>query len=219
VDGAAEPWYILANSFPRAEKASRSRFHKGGFMPGHPDDANQALEEFRAYLETLTLIQIDPRLRSKFSMSDIVQNTLLEAWRDLERIHALDADARKRWLRRMLVNNLLEMIEHWRAKQRDPHREQPLQAAAAESSCRLQNWLALEDTTPGERIVQQEESLRLLDALSKLDPRQREALILQRFHDWKLEQIAEHLGCTTGAVAGLHARGLKKLRKQLPDME
>jgi RNA polymerase sigma factor (sigma-70 family) len=68
-------------------------------------------------------------------------------------------------------------------------------------------------------MVKQEEALRLLDALSKLDPRQREALILQKYHGWKLEQIAEHLGCTTGAVAGLHARALKKLRKLLPDME
>jgi hypothetical protein len=33
-------------------------------MPGHPDDANQALEEFPAYLETLTFIQIDPQLRA-----------------------------------------------------------------------------------------------------------------------------------------------------------
>jgi hypothetical protein len=30
-----------------------------------PDAVNQALEEFRAYLETLTCIQIDPRLRGQ----------------------------------------------------------------------------------------------------------------------------------------------------------
>jgi RNA polymerase sigma-70 factor (ECF subfamily) len=187
-------------------------------MPGHADATNQALEEFRVYLETLSFIQIAPGLRAKFGLSDVIQNTLLEAYRDLERIQALDADARKRWLRRMLVNNLLQEIERWRAKQRDPHREQSLDAAAAESSCRLQNWLAVEDTTPSKQMAKQEEALRLLEALSKLDPRQREALILQKYHGWKLEQIAEHLGCTTGAVAGLHARGLKKLRKLLPDM-
>ena len=62
-------------------------------MATNADPVNQALEEFRAYLETLTFIRIDPRLHSEFSMSDIIQNTLLEAWRDLERIEALDADA------------------------------------------------------------------------------------------------------------------------------
>jgi hypothetical protein len=50
------------------------------------DADNQALQEFRGYLETLTFIQIDPRLRSKFDLSDIIQNTLLEAFRDLERM-------------------------------------------------------------------------------------------------------------------------------------
>jgi RNA polymerase sigma-70 factor (subfamily 1) len=188
-------------------------------MPSHPDAVNQALEEFHAYLETLTFIQIDPRLRGKFGLSDVIQKTLLEAYRRLEDIQALDADGRKRWLRRMLVNNLLEEIDHWRARKRDYRLEQPLAAAADESSCRLQKWLAVEDTSAGERLVQQEEALSLLEALSKLEPRQREALILQKYHGWKLHQIAEHLGCTVGAVAGLHARGLKELRKHLPDME
>ena len=183
------------------------------------DAVNQALEEFRAYLETLTCIQIDPRLRAKISLSDIVQQTLVEAWQDLGRIQALDAEGRKRWLRRMLMNNLLEEIDRWRANQLNVRREQPLEAAASESSCRLQSWLVAEGTSPSGQAAQHEEALRLLEALAKLDVRQREALILQQYHGWKLAQIAEHLGCTPGAVAGLHARGLKELRKHLPELE
>jgi RNA polymerase sigma-70 factor (subfamily 1) len=188
-------------------------------MPGHPDDANQVLEEYRAYLETLSFIHLDPRLRSEFSMSDIIQQTLMEAWRDLPRIEALDAGGRKHWLRKMLVNNLLQAIERAKAKKRDVRLKKSLDAALDESSCRLQGVLAVDDTTPGERMVKQEQALRVWEALSKLDARQREALILQKYHGWKLDQIAEHLNCTTGAVAGLHARGLKKLRELLPEME
>jgi RNA polymerase sigma-70 factor (subfamily 1) len=180
---------------------------------------NQTLEEFRAYLETLTFIQIDPRLRSKFSMSDIIQNTLLEAWRDLERIETLDTEGRKRWLRKMLVNNLLEQISYWRRQVRDAHRERELETAATESWCRLQKWQAAEDSSPSNQAARQEEALRLLEALSKLEMREREALILQKYHGWTLAQIAEHLNCTRGAVAGLHARGLKHLRRLLPELE
>lgn len=183
------------------------------------DAVNQVLEEVRAYLETLTFIQIDPRLRSKFGLSDIIQNTLLEAYRDLDGILKLDDAGRKRWLRRMLVNNLLEEIDRWRTGRRDVRLEQSLEAALNESSCRMQDWLAAEDSAPGERLERQEEKLQLLEALSKLDPRQREALILQHFHHWTLAQIAEHLGRTTGAVAGLHARALKALSKHLPSLE
>jgi RNA polymerase sigma-70 factor (subfamily 1) len=184
-------------------------------VPRNTDAVNEAVEQFRAYLETLTFLHIDPRLRSKFGLSDVVQDTLLEAWRDLERIQALDAEGRKRWLRRMLVNKLLDTIDRWRTGRRDVRREQSLAAAAEESSCQLRNWLAAEDSSPSERLAQQEEALRRLEALSQLDGRQREALILQKYHGWTLARIAEHLGCTVGAVAGLHARGLKRLRQFL----
>jgi RNA polymerase sigma-70 factor (ECF subfamily) len=188
-------------------------------VPSNTEAIDLALGEFRAYLETLTFIQIDPRLRGRFGLSEVIQNTLVEAWLDLERITALDAESRKRLLRRMLVNNLLQKIDHEQAQRRDARLEQPLDVAAAESSCRLQNWLAAEDSSPSERLERQEDGLRLLEAMSKLDPRQREALILQKYHGWTLAQIAEHMGCTIGAVAGLHAHGLKALRKHLPDME
>jgi RNA polymerase sigma-70 factor (subfamily 1) len=184
-----------------------------------PEPVDQALGEYRAYLETLTFIQIDPRLLREFSLSDVIQDTLLEAWRDLERIEALDAAGRKRWLRKMLVRNLLQRIDYCTAQKRDFRLKQSLEAAAAESSCRLHSWLMAEDTSPSERLAGPEGALRLLEALAQLDGRQREALILQKYHGWTLAQIAEHLGCTAGAVAGLHARGLKRLRQLLPDME
>ena len=188
-------------------------------MPGPSDECNRLMEEFRAYLETLSFIQVDPRLQSEFSLSDIVQNTLLEAWRDLKRIEPLDADGRKRWLRKMLVNNLKEEIAPVQAQKRNVRRKQSLDAALEESSCRLHSWLAAEDAPPLEQVVRQEEGLRLLEALAKLNPRRREALVLQKYHGWTLTQIAEHLGCTVGAVAGLHAHGLKNLRKYLLDQE
>jgi RNA polymerase sigma-70 factor (subfamily 1) len=190
---------------------------KGGLVPSNPDAVNKALEKFRAYLDTLTFIQIDPRLRSKFGWSDIVQETLIKASRGLERIEAMDSDDQKRLLRRMLVNSLLDEIDRWRTAGRDVGHEQSLDEAAAEG--RLRGWLAVEDTPPGDRLVRQEEALRLLEALSNLDPRYREALILQKYHGWTLAQIAERMDCTTGAVAGYHARGLNELRKLLPELE
>jgi RNA polymerase sigma-70 factor (ECF subfamily) len=87
--------------------------------------------------------------------------------------------------------------------------------SADASSCRLQNWLAADDSSPSEHVAEQEETIRLLEALSQLPERQREALILQRYHGWKLREIAEHLNCTVNAVAGLHANALKKLRQLL----
>jgi RNA polymerase sigma-70 factor (ECF subfamily) len=180
---------------------------------------NAPLERFRAYLETLRSIQLDPRLQSRFGLSDLIQITLLEASRALGRITALDEESQKRWLRRMLLNTLRDEVDRHRASRRNVASERPLEAAVEASSCRVSEWLAVEDSSPSERLVQQEESLRLLEALARLPERQREALILQRWHGWKLAEIGVHLGCTTGAVAGLHAHGLAKLRELLPEME
>ena len=188
-------------------------------MPPTPSDANGRLEHFRAYLETLKSIQLDPRLQGRFGLSDVIQLTLLKASRALDRITDLDEEGQKRWLRRVLLHTLRDEIARHRAARRDVALEQPLEAAAEASSCRVNEWLAVEDSSPGERLVRQEQSLRLLEALARLPERQREALILQRWHGWKLAEIAAHLGCTTGAVAGLHAHGLAKLREWLPEME
>ena len=188
-------------------------------MPAHPDAANSMLEQYRAFLDCLTSIQIDPRLRSKFGMSDIIQNTLLEAYQSLERIEAMDPEGRKRWLRRMLISNLRDEIDKYLTGGRNVALEEPLRSAAEKASGRLSDWLATEDTAVGEKLIKQDRALRLVEALAQLDPRQREALILQRWHGWKLAEIAEHMRCTLGVVAGLHARGLAKLRELLPEME
>jgi DNA-directed RNA polymerase specialized sigma24 family protein len=93
----------------------------------------------------------------------------------------------------MLVNNLLQEIDRWRTGRCEYRLEQPLQAAADESSCRLQSWLAGEDTPPGAQLEQQEEGMQLLEALAKLDPRQREGRDLGGSLPWTLVQIP----CTT----------------------
>jgi RNA polymerase sigma-70 factor (ECF subfamily) len=183
------------------------------------DDINQALGECRAYLETLTSIQIDPQLRHRIGWSDIVQETLLEAWKEFDRIQQLDEEGRKGRLRRMLLNNLRDAIRKLLSRGRDVRLELSLETAASESADRLDRQIAIEDSSPLDKMVEEEQALQLLEGLSKLNERQREALILQKYHGWKLAQIAEHLGCTTGAVAGLHAHGLKGLRKYLTNAE
>jgi RNA polymerase sigma-70 factor (ECF subfamily) len=188
-------------------------------MPTQPESTDHILERYRAYLDCLTYIQVDPRLWRRFGWSDVVNHTLLEAYRDLAKLQALAETDRNRRLRRMLVNNLLERIEHERAEMRDYRREASLDEALTGSSCNLQKWLAADTSGPEGQADAVERGTRLADALTQLPQREREALILQKYHGWTLAQIAEHLGCTTGAVAGLHARGLKRLRELLTDTD
>ncbi len=188
-------------------------------MATQPESTDQVLERYRAYLNCLTYIQVDPRLWRRFGWSDVVNHTLLEAYRDLAKLQALDEVDRNRRLRRMLLNNLLERIEHERAEMRDYRREASLDEALVGSSSNLQKCLAEDPVEPEGRADAAERGALLADALTRLPQREREALILQKYHGWSLAQIAEHLNCTTGAVAGLHARGLKRLRDLLSETD
>jgi RNA polymerase sigma-70 factor (ECF subfamily) len=188
------------------------------------DQVNSVLERYQAYLETLTFIQIDPRLRGKVGRSDIIQKTLIEAWQTQGGIEAMEPQDQKRWLRRMLLNNLKEEVDRFIATQmRDVRREKSLEDAARESSIRLGERIAAEESTPSEKLIKIEQQLHLEEALeealAQLPERQRKAVILKQYHGWKLREIAEHLKCTTNAAAGLHAHGLANLRKLLGDWE
>jgi RNA polymerase sigma-70 factor (ECF subfamily) len=83
----------------------------------------------------------------------------------------------------------------------------------------VEEWLAVEQTSPSQGAEQHEETLRLAEALAKLSDAQREVLVLQHWEGWSLAQIGEKMGRTPAAVAGLIKRGMKRLREQLREGE
>jgi RNA polymerase sigma-70 factor (ECF subfamily) len=188
-------------------------------MPDEAPSVGTALARYSAYLEALAAIQVSPRLRAKFGASDVIQETLMEALRDRDRLRAMGEPERLRYLRKMLLNNLRDQIALFTAQARDVDRERQLAEEADASSVRVGQWLAREETPPLERMERCERAERLLEALAELPERERQAVVLQRFHGWKLQEIADQLGCTIGAIAGLQARGLRRLRELLPDLE
>jgi DNA-directed RNA polymerase specialized sigma24 family protein len=54
--------------------------------------------------------------------------------------------------------------------------------------------------------------MMLLDALATLPPRGRAVVVLRYWADLSVEQVADVLGCSTGNVKSLSARGLDRLR-------
>src|SRR5262245_24387080 len=105
--------------------------------PEHDEQVNQELGCFRAYLETLSHVRIDPRLRAAFGFSDVVQKTLWKAFQALDKLRLMNDSGQKRYLRRMLENTLLDQIREVTAAKRDCRLDRSLEVLAAKSSCRL----------------------------------------------------------------------------------
>jgi RNA polymerase sigma-70 factor (ECF subfamily) len=180
---------------------------------------DQILERYRQYLGVLARLQLDPRLHGKIDTSGVVQQTLLEAYRDLPSFTGQSTAQRTAWLRRILANNLADEIRKLTTAKRDLARERSLEAALEASSSRLEIWLAADQSSPSGHVEREERALQLAEALTQLPENQREALVLQHWHGWSLAEIARHMGRSHAAVAGLIKRGLQQLRTRLQNPE
>ena len=170
-----------------------------------------ALEQYRDYLRLLASHQFGSRFCGKEDLSGVVQETLFEEHREMIRGVRVPAGQRLAWLRTILVNNLADHARRLTAEKRDVGREIPLHRAIELSSQRLEDWLAIE-MPPDLAMEQEEQLLSLVAALARLPEAQREAVTLHYWSGWTLMQIAEHLGRSRDATAGLIKRGLRQLR-------
>jgi RNA polymerase sigma-70 factor (sigma-E family) len=59
------------------------------------------------------------------------------------------------------------------------------------------------------------ERMSLLEILAALTPRRRAAVFLRFYRDLSVEETAEALGCSTGTVKSLTARGLEAMRNRV----
>jgi RNA polymerase sigma-70 factor, ECF subfamily len=179
-----------------------------------PSAWEASLEQYRDYLRLLADQQLALRFRGKADPSGIVQETLLEAHREVQRGVRAPFGDRLAWLRRILANNLADEVRRLNADKRDIGREVSLQGAIEMSSLRLEEWLAVE-TPADQRLEREEQLLQLAAALARLPDAQREAVILHYWSGWTLAKIAEHLDRSRDAAAGLLKRGLRQLREDL----
>jgi RNA polymerase sigma-70 factor, ECF subfamily len=146
-------------------------------------------------------------LGSPFEAEDAVQDTLLRAWRSLERFEG--RSSLRSWLYTIATNVCLDMLG---AKQR---RARPMDLGEARSPdgpigeiLPEATWiepvpdaLVLGDGDPA-AVAESRETIRLafVAALQHLPPRQRAALILCEVLQWKASEVAELLESSTPAI-------------------
>ena len=170
---------------------------------------------FRAYLQLLANMHMDQRLRAKMDPSDIVQQTLLQAHQAIDGFRGEDDAQKAAWLRQILARNITHAARDLHRAKRDIRREQSFQQAVDASSIRLEALLASVQSSPSQKVMRNEQVERMQAALQELPAAQRQAVQLHYFGQMKLAEIADQMGRSRAAVAGLLKRGLKGLRAAL----
>jgi RNA polymerase sigma-70 factor, ECF subfamily len=181
----------------------------GGFLEA------SRLEQLREYLRLLARIQLGARPTGRIDPSDIVQQTLMEAFEKHGQFRGTTSEEHAVWLCRILARNVADALRAQGRQKRDVSREQSLEQRIEESSAQLGDWLAREQSTPSEHVQRHEQAILVADALARLPEHQREALVLRYWQGCSLAEISLSLDRSTTAVAGLLKRGLKHLRTQL----
>ncbi len=177
-------------------------------------DLHRDAQHWRNYVVLLARSRIAPRFRSKVDVSDVVQQTMLEAHQGRQAFRGGSDGEYAAWLRRILARNLCNMQRDLTREKRDVHLERSLDDDIEAAASRVE-WLAAEQSSPSQRADQRALVVRLADALAALPEDQRAAVELRHLEGWALKQIAEELQRSTAAVAGLLQRGLARLREQL----
>jgi RNA polymerase sigma-70 factor (ECF subfamily) len=175
-------------------------------------------ERYRQLLQLqVRRLQLDRRLQPRFDSSDLVQETLLNAHAQLDRFRGSTEAELVKWLQEVLAHAAADQVRKAKAQKRNVALEQSLQAALAESSARVEAFLASSQPSPGEQAERHELLLRIANALEQLPQDQREVVILRDLEGASISEIAAQLARSKKSVAGLLLRGRRNLRELLAE--
>lgn len=168
-----------------------------------PSDLEHQLEQHRAELTGYCYRM----LSSPFEAEDAVQETLLRAWRGLDRFEG--RAALRSWLYRIATNICLDMLEG-RARRALPMDLGPARAPDLANANILPEatWiqpipdslLAPEGDPADVAVTKETIRLAFVAALQHLPPRQRAVLILCEVLRWKAKEVAELLDTSVASV-------------------
>ena len=177
-------------------------------------------EAFRGLLRLQARqLELDPRLERRFDSSDLVQETLLKAHANLAQFRGQTEAEMVGWLEGILGNVAVDEMRKAHAQRRDVTLEQSIQAVLADSSFRLNQYLADQQASPRQQAEWSEFLRDFAQAMEQLPEDQRDAVIQRDVMGTPVGAIAKQMQTTENAVAGLLLRGRRKLRTLLADYQ
>ncbi|MCC6408529.1 MAG: sigma-70 family RNA polymerase sigma factor [Planctomycetes bacterium] len=167
-------------------------------------------ELLRRFGPTLSLAvhgRIPTSLRGRFDTDDVVQSAFLDVFSSLEAFEYADDESFRGWLRRIAQSKLVDRIrQHTRARRapESEHRDQPADEHASPG-----------ERTPSEIVGEAEHHALLLDALTRLDPLDRDLVWMRLFEERAWAEIGGVLELTASVAQKRYARVLRQITRGL----
>jgi len=179
------------------------------------DQCRQQLFDIgRRYMGIVARAQVESWLRVKVDASDLVQETLLEAFRDFDRFAGTSEKEWIGWLRRILNHNAADFVRRFRGTAKRRGREIPFRQGSETNV-----WAAAEpaaaDATPSQQVLQADTELGVAAALEQLPDDYREVIMLRNLQRLPFADVAQRMNRSRPAVQMLWMRAIRRLQEDL----
>ena len=177
---------------------------------------DRLFELCRGYLGLVARAQVESWLQARVDASDLVQQTMLEAYRDFERFHGSGQGEWFAWLRRILAHNAADFVRRYRgAAKRQIRREVPLRGPRESDPRAGAPEPIAAGASPSEELVQRDDQLLVAAALAELSPDYQEVILLRNLERLPFDEVARRMDRSRPAVQMLWMRAIRKLRGAL----
>src|SRR4051795_40149 len=146
-------------------------------MPVPDADWEHIPARFQGYLMAMARAHLNPSLRAKLGPESMVQETLLEAYRDRQAFRGSSDPELAAFLRAILVRNIRDAVRGLGRAKRDAQQEVSLEALDR-ASVRIEQ-VASQPASPERQVQRLEDLLRFVDALARLPEDERDVLELR----------------------------------------
>jgi len=170
----------------------------------------------RSYAMILAQAQVGSWMQAKVDPSDLVQQSMLEAYRAFDSFHGQTGAEWLAWLRRILHRNAIDQARHFGgAEKRQVGREISLEGAATIDDAMGVPEPAADSLTPSEQLLVHERELMVAEALARLSADYREVILLRNLRGLSFQEVARQMNRSRPAVQMLWMRALRQLQTLL----
>jgi RNA polymerase sigma-70 factor (ECF subfamily) len=173
---------------------------------GDRDALSSAFEKFERRLAVLVHFKLSERTRTFAEVDDIVQETLLRAFRDIQRFSYQAPGSFLRWLSAIADHVIVDRVRY-QGRERRAGEEIPFRSESNPAGPE-----PADTKTPSRLLAQQEAVERLLARLQALPEEYRKVILMAKIEGLSTAEMAQQLGKSREAVALLVYRAVKRFR-------
>lgn len=187
-----------------------------GARSGGIDDRNALFAMVQRYLAYVAKNHFDPTWNAKTGVSDVVQQSMMNAARELSQFDGSTIEQFRSWLRQIVINEIRTLHRHYNAQRRSIVSEQTIEP---DESRVIGIDVPGATKTPSQEVILSENSASVHRVLEKMPTEMRLVIQLRTWEQLQFNEIAERMGISLNRAAKLWYNALVEFERIHSELE